>query len=105
MEFPGIDLEPEEIESLLADDREACTQLIGELHDAGVEALKAVDAFDVDALLLVAEDPTLNARTVIRVTGARKYGSYWIAGDEEGHDRISGPALHRTPLNTREPAG
>ena len=50
-ELPGIDLEPAEIESLLANDRETWTRLVSGLHASGVEILHAVDTADVDALL------------------------------------------------------
>ncbi len=49
--FPGVDLEPEEIEALIAQDRETWTELAGELHDIGLVVLDAVDAKDPDALL------------------------------------------------------
>ena len=53
--LPGIDLEPEEIELLVADDRETWTRLVHELHDAGVGVLDAVAATDVDGLLVAGD--------------------------------------------------
>ena len=49
--LPGIDLEPEEIESLVARDRATWIELAQGLHDTGLAALDAVDAKDADALL------------------------------------------------------
>jgi hypothetical protein len=54
-ELPGIDLEPEEIASLLAADRESWTRLVSDLHDTGVGVLNAVDSRDVDALLVAGD--------------------------------------------------
>ena len=54
-ELPGIDLEPAEIESLLAEDHETWARLVGQLHGAGVGVLNAVDAADVDALLVAGD--------------------------------------------------
>lgn len=50
-ELPGIDLEPEEIEALVAEDRSTWNELVQGLHDTGLVVLDAVDARDVDALL------------------------------------------------------
>ena len=51
-ELPGIDLEPEEIELLVASDREAWTKLVGGLYDSALSVLKAVDDADIDGLLV-----------------------------------------------------
>lgn len=50
-EMPGVDLEPEEIEAILEENRPAWTALTLGLYDSGVEVLRAVDAQDLDALL------------------------------------------------------
>ena len=50
-ELPGVDLEPEEIEALLAEDSESWKRLVGELQETGIDVLDAVDRQDVDALL------------------------------------------------------
>lgn len=54
-ELPGVDLEPEQIAELLAENRGAWTQLTSGLHDAGVTVLNAVDAEDLDALLVAGD--------------------------------------------------
>ena len=54
-DLPGIDLEPAEIEALLAEDYETWVRLVGELHGAGIGVLNAVDAADVDALLVAGD--------------------------------------------------
>ena len=50
-ELPGIDLEPDEIAVLVAENRDRWMRLARELHDAGAVMLDAVRARDVDALL------------------------------------------------------
>jgi hypothetical protein len=54
-ELPGVDLEPEQIEALLAEDRDAWTQFVLGLHESGVTILEAIDAHDVDALLVAGD--------------------------------------------------
>ena len=54
-EMPGVDLEPEEIEALLAADRVAWTQFAAGLQASGLEVLAAVDGRDVDALLVAGD--------------------------------------------------
>jgi hypothetical protein len=51
-ELPGVDLEPEQIEALLTANRDAWTQFALGLHDAGVTVLAAIDARDLEALLV-----------------------------------------------------
>lgn len=50
-EFPGIELEPEEVEKLINDDRQSWVKLAAGLHDASLPALKAVLAKDPQGLL------------------------------------------------------
>ena len=52
-EFPGIELEPEEMEVLINDGREAWNRGAAALHDASLAALQAIDAKDPDTLLEV----------------------------------------------------
>lgn len=47
-ETPGIELEPEEMEALINKDRPAFYQRAKDLHEAGLEVLKAIDAKDAD---------------------------------------------------------
>jgi len=51
-EMPGVDLEPEQIEALLAADRSAWNAFVGGLYETGLTVLAAVDAKDPDALLV-----------------------------------------------------
>jgi len=50
-EIPGVDLEPEKIQSLLADDPETWSAFVGELYESGMEVRAAIESLDVDALL------------------------------------------------------
>ena len=50
-ELPGVDLEPEQIEALLAEDRAAWNVFVGGLHESGRTVLDAVERRDVEALL------------------------------------------------------
>jgi hypothetical protein len=54
-EMPGVDLEPEQIEALLAANRTGWNQLVLGLHDSGTEVLRAIDAHDLDALLVAGD--------------------------------------------------
>jgi hypothetical protein len=54
-ELPGVDLEPDEIEAILAANRTAWATLTGALHDSGVQVLAAVDVRDLDALLVAGD--------------------------------------------------
>jgi hypothetical protein len=47
---PGSELEPEQIEALVTQDREAFTKFAFTLQDTAVAALKAIDAKDTEAL-------------------------------------------------------
>ena len=49
--LPGIDLEPEEITSLVAEDREPWVRFVHGLHESGQVVLNAVEAKDQEALL------------------------------------------------------
>jgi hypothetical protein len=48
---PRIELPPERIEALIAEDRAAFTKMAHDLYDSVVPALKAIDAKNKDALL------------------------------------------------------
>jgi hypothetical protein len=50
-EWPGVDLEPEQIEALLAADRGAWSAFVSGLRESARVVLDAVDRKDVDALL------------------------------------------------------
>ena len=50
-EDPKIELRPEQIESMVEQDRASWTALAHGLHDAAMESLKAIDAKDKTALL------------------------------------------------------
>ncbi|MDH3285722.1 MAG: hypothetical protein OEQ13_13405 [Acidobacteriota bacterium] len=54
-ELPGVDLEPEQIEALLAENRAAWDQFVGGLHTSGLVVLEAVDRRDVEALLVAGD--------------------------------------------------
>jgi hypothetical protein len=49
-ENPGIELEPEEMEKLIAADRVSWAKYAGGLHDAAMTALKAIDAKSAQGL-------------------------------------------------------
>ena len=50
-ETPGVELEPEEIEANINKDRAQWNKLAKGLYDTSMEALKAIDAKDVNALI------------------------------------------------------
>jgi hypothetical protein len=54
-ETPGIELEPEEMDVLIAKDRATWNQRAKALHDAATEVLAAVDAKDSDKVFEIGE--------------------------------------------------
>jgi hypothetical protein len=54
-EWPGVDLEPEEIEALLAANPGAWRAFVGGLRESALVVLDAVDRRDVDALLVAGD--------------------------------------------------
>jgi len=54
-EVPGIELEPEEMDQLIAKDRAAWEMRATKLHEAGLEAVKAIDAKDAQKVFEVGE--------------------------------------------------
>ena len=50
-ETPGVELEPEDIEANINKDRAQWNRLAKGLHDTSMEALKAIEARDVEALI------------------------------------------------------
>ena len=54
-EMPSVDLEPEQIEALLATDRGAWNAFVGGLRESARVALDAIDKRDVDALLVAGD--------------------------------------------------
>ena len=71
-ELPGIDLEPDEIEALLAADRATWSELISKLHESGIQVLDAVDTQDVDALLVAGDRLDLACENC--------HATYWYPG-------------------------
>jgi hypothetical protein len=71
-ELPGIDLEPDEIEALLAADRTTWSALVSKLHESGIQVLNAVDTQDVDALLVAGDRLDLACENC--------HGTYWYPG-------------------------
>lgn len=55
-ETPGVELEPEEMDVLIAKDRAAWNQRAKNLHDASLEILKAVEAKDADKVFELGEN-------------------------------------------------
>lgn len=55
-EMPGVDLEPEQIEALLAQDRGAWNAFVGGLHTTGTAVLAAIDSKNVDGLLVAGDE-------------------------------------------------
>ena len=71
-EMPGVDLEPEEIEALLAADRPAWNQFVGALHASGLVVLDAIDRRDVEALLVAGDQLDLTCENC--------HLQYWYPG-------------------------
>lgn len=54
-ETPGVELEPSEMEDLINKDRAAWVMRATKLHEAGLEAIKAIDAHDSQKVFEVGE--------------------------------------------------
>ncbi len=54
-ETPGVELEPSEMEDLINKDRSAWMMRATKLHEAGLEAIKAIDAHDSQKVFEVGE--------------------------------------------------
>jgi hypothetical protein len=54
-ETPGVELEPSEMEGLINKDRGAWVMRATKLHEAGLEAIKAIDAKDSQKVFEVGE--------------------------------------------------
>lgn len=54
-ETPGVELEPNEMEDLINKDRGAWVMRATKLHEAGLEAIKAIDAKDAQKVFEVGE--------------------------------------------------
>ena len=71
-ELPGIDLHPDAIEDLLAEDWRPWAEAARALADASVTVLDAVEARDVDALLAAGADLDLACESC--------HAQYWYPG-------------------------
>ena len=81
-ELPGIDLEPEEIEALVTEDRETWTRLVAGLQRSALTVLEAVDARDAGALLAAGDGLDLACEMC--------HSRYWYPG--HGDSRAENPA-------------
>ena len=80
-ELPGIDLHPDAIEELLAEDWDSWAAAARDLGDTSVVVLDAVDARDVDALLASGAELDLACE--------RCHARYWYPGHAD--PRPAGP--------------
>ena len=71
-ELPGIDLEPDEIEALLAADWATWSELVRKMNESGIQVLNAVDTHDVDALLIAGDRLDLACENC--------HATYWYPG-------------------------
>ena len=55
-ETPGVELEPEEMDALIAKDRPAWNARAKRLHDSAAEVLKAIDAKDSNKVFELGEE-------------------------------------------------
>ena len=55
-ETPGVELEPEEMDVLIAEDLDGWNRRVLALHDAATRALAAIEAQDADALFMIGEE-------------------------------------------------
>jgi len=83
-ENPGIELSPEAIRMVMDNDPDTLIKLAGALHDAGMKALAAIDAKNVDALS--------DAGEAIDTACENCHLKYWYPPDAE---KVEGAASMR----------
>jgi hypothetical protein len=88
-ENPGIELEPEQMEKLIADDRQAFANFAQKLHDAAMPALKATEARDPKALLDAGEG--------IDTACENCHLKYWYPENEQAQKAKEGAGSPRKP--------
>lgn len=77
-ENPGIELGPEEIQKIIDSDRASFVKFAHALHDAGMQALTAIDARNVEGLL--------NAGEVIDTACENCHLKYWYPDSEQANE-------------------
>jgi hypothetical protein len=88
-ENPGIELEPEQMEQLIKDDRQAFIKFAQGLHDAALPALRATEARDPKALL--------DAGEAIDTACENCHLKYWYPLDKQAEKAKEGAASPRKP--------
>jgi hypothetical protein len=88
-ENPGIELEPEQMEQLIKDDRQAFIKFAQGLHDAALPALRATEARDPAALL--------DAGEAIDTACENCHLKYWYPLSEQAQKAKEGAGSPRTP--------
>jgi hypothetical protein len=88
-ENPGIELEPEEMEKLIVNDRQAFTKFAQALHDAALPALRATEARSPQALL--------DAGEAIDTACENCHLKYWYPLDAQADKAKQGAANPRKP--------
>ncbi len=88
-ENPGIELEPEQMEQLIMDDRQAFIKFAQGLHDAALPALRATEGRDPKALL--------DAGEAIDTACENCHLKYWYPLDKQAEKAKEGAASPRKP--------
>jgi hypothetical protein len=88
-ENPGIELEPEQMEQLIKDDRQAFIKFAQGLHDAALPALRATEARDPAALL--------DAGEAIDTACENCHLKYWYPLGTQAEKAREGAASPRKP--------
>ena len=86
-ENPGIELEPQQMEKLINDDRASFIKLARALQDAGAIALKAIDAKNAEGLL--------DAGETIDTACENCHLKYWYPLDQQAQKAKEGAASPR----------
>jgi hypothetical protein len=88
-ENPGIELEPEQMEQLIKDDRQAFIKFAQGLHDAALPALRATEERDPKGLL--------DAGEAIDTACENCHLKYWYPLDKQAEKAREGAASPRKP--------
>ena len=94
-ENPGIELEPEDIQVLITEDRATWNRLVGEFYDVGVTMLTAVDAKDADMLFDWGGPLDRTCETC--------HQRYWYPDDAGARERAAARLVRSSPDDSTAP--
>ena len=86
---PKVELAPEQIESMINQDRQSWTKLVHELNDVAMESLKAVEAKNLEAILVAGDK--------IDKACGNCHEKYWYPAEAEARRKREAEKLNHQP--------